>query len=143
MEESVITTGLCYSHIGNLHLTLFLTFEYLLSQAIYSLGKHFEYLISYISKWKTQHFYHKVKAYPFAITCGCFSPKHRFLPLQLSEICTHFHTEIRLIPYQCQRAQKEKLILWDPKFHPIRFQFQQQDNSCIYTAFQFRSGEGF
>lgn len=76
------TARQCYSHRGNLHLTLILTFEHLLSQAIYSLGKHLEYLTSYILKEYTAFLQEKSK-----VTClplpAAFSPKHSFLPLVL------------------------------------------------------------
>lgn len=117
MEEFVTITGLCYSHIGNLYLTLFLTFEHLLSQAIYSLGKHFEYLISYILKINGKHGISTTKSkLSHLLLPVAFSPKHRLPPLQLSEIRTHFHSEIRLIPCQYYRGQKEKQTLWSPRF---------------------------
>lgn len=79
------------SQSDNPHLMLLLMFKHILLQANHSLHRHLEYLIAYVLKRnKTWHFYNKLDAHLFAITSHCFSPKHRFLPLQLSKVSTHF-----------------------------------------------------
>jgi len=64
VEEFVTSAGLHDSCIDSLHLMLAVTFKHMISQAKYSLSTHFEYLIPYILKQiKTQHLYHKVRAF--------------------------------------------------------------------------------